>query len=137
MLATVVGVDSRAGSLHREEDGHENARGQEKGATTGPFNTEGSAEGPCQVPDLKDTVDEELHGRIFDTDGLQNTLEVVRNETVSGPLGEEGERNDDPETLEVTCLGEEGFPANIGSDGSVEIDGSLDLVEFVPDKRIV
>ena len=60
--------------------------------------------------------DEQLDGSVGDTNGLEHSVEVVRDKTVTGPLGEEGDGNDDDHTSPVTLGLVEGSPANVGSD---------------------
>jgi hypothetical protein len=57
-----------------------------------------------------------LDGGVRDADRGEDELEVVGHEPVSGPLREEGDRDDDPDPLAVTCAAEEGLPADIGGD---------------------
>jgi hypothetical protein len=54
------------------------------------------------VIDLQDTVDEKLLSLALDSDTVQNLGEVVRDKTVTGPLREEGDGNNDPHSLKVT-----------------------------------
>jgi len=49
-------------------------------------------------------------------------------------LGEEGDGNNDSETPQITGCGEKGFPADISCHSAVEIDGSLDFLEFKLDQ---
>ena len=60
VLATGLVVDGSAGSLQAEEDDHANGGSDEQEATTKPLDHEGSSQSPSQVPDLQETVDEEL-----------------------------------------------------------------------------
>jgi len=63
--------------LHDEESEHTDARGDEELATTCTVTEEGGTEGPCQVPDLEDTVNEELDGGIGDTDSVEDGIEII------------------------------------------------------------
>jgi len=132
-----VGVDSRAGGDEDEEEEHADGGGEEESAATDLVDEGSGGKSPSQVPDLEDTVDEELDGGVEDTDGLEDTGEVVRDDTVAGPLGEEGESDDDTHALEVAGGLEEGGPSNLLSDGAVELDGSLDFLVLVLDERIL
>jgi len=136
-LASSVGVHSRADGLHDEEHEHTSGGGEEEDTTTDLVDESGRTESPSQVPDLEDTVDEELDGLVEDTDGLEDTTEVVRHETVTGPLREEGEGDDDAHTLAVSNSGEESGPADLLSDSAVELDGSLDFIVLVLDEWIL
>ena len=51
-------------------------------------------------------------------------------------MREEGDGDDDGHTLPVTRSGPESRPANVGRDGAVELDASLDLVELVKDETV-
>ncbi len=134
---SMLSEQGRADGLKSEENKHASRRGQEEEAATESVNQEGGAESPGQIPDLKDTVDEQLDGGVGDADGVEDTVKVVRHETISGPLGEESKSNDDPKTPQVARLGEEGFPPNVGGDGAVELDSSLDFLELVLDEGIL
>lgn len=133
----VLGVDSTAHGLHDEEEEHANGGGDEEKTTTDLVNKGGGDESPSQVPDLKDTVDEELVSAVGNTDSFQNCVEVVRDETIAGPLGEESDGNDDAHTLAVSGGGKQGLPANLLGHRLVEVDGVLDLFIFVLDQRIL
>lgn len=55
-----------------------------------------------------------LNGRIGDPDGVKYLAEVVRDEAVTGPLGEEGDGNDNAQTTSVSWVHEERLVANVG-----------------------
>lgn len=131
-----LGEESRANSLKNEEDKHAGHRGQEEDTTTNSVDQERSTKSPEQIPNLEDTIDEELDGGIGDTDSVEDAVEVVGNETVTRPLREEGEGEDDPETLQVASLGEDGLPANVGSNGAIELNSSLDFLKFILDEGV-
>lgn len=54
------------------------------------------------VVDLENAVDEQLLSLASDSDTVEDFGEVVGDETVTGPLREESEGNDDPHSLKVT-----------------------------------
>ena len=60
--------------------------------------------------------DEQLDGSIGDTDSLEDGVQVVRDETVSGPLREPGDGKDDPQALAVPGSGKDRLPANVLGD---------------------
>lgn len=120
-----------------KEDKHAGEGGQEEDTTTNSVDQEGSTESPEQVPNLEDTVDKELHVGVGNTDGIEDTVEVVGNETIAGPLGEESEGDDDPETLQVASLGEDGLPANVSGDGAIKFNGCLDFLKLVLDQGVL
>ena len=59
-------------------------------------------DGSTVVVDLEDTVDEQLLSLTSDSDTVENFGEVVRDDTVTRPLREESESDDDPHSLEIT-----------------------------------
>jgi len=63
--------------------------------------------GGSVVVDLKDTVDKELFTLTGDSDTVEDLGEVVRDETVTRPLREEGDGDNDPHSLEITLSLEE------------------------------
>ena len=86
--------------------------------------------------DLEDTVNQELYGGVHNADGNKNLIKVVRNETVAGPLGEEGEGNNDPHAVPISRGGEEILPPNGRGNLTVKLDGGFDFLELVLDKGI-
>lgn len=136
-LGAVKGESRGHGRLQREEHKHTGGRGDEEQATAGAVNHERSEDGPAQVPDGENTVDQELDGRVCDTDRVEDLVEVVRHKTVARPLGEESDGDDDPHALAVASGGEEGLISDVGGDGLIEVNGCLDLLELVLDKRVL
>ena len=112
-LGAVEGVLGGADSLHGEEDRHADTRHQEEEATADALDLERGEHGPAQVPDGEDTGDEELDGRARDADRVEHLAEVVRDETVPGPLREPGEGDDDTHTLAVAGRLDECEPADV------------------------
>lgn len=86
---------------------------------------------------MEDTVDKELDGWIGNTDCLEHCVEVVGYETISRPLGEPSESDDDRQTLAVTRCLDQGHPADSGSNSPVEIDGGLYLFVLELNKRVL
>ena len=80
--------------------------------------------------------DEQLDGRVGDSDGLEHCVEVVRDETVAGPLREERDGDHDPQTSPVPWRLEQGQPANVGG---LAIEGKRgpNLLKLVLDERVV
>ena len=86
---------------------------------------------------LKDTVVQVLLKLGLDTNSIENDAEVVRDDTVTGPLGEEGKSNDDPHSLEVTPLGEHCLVrARVGG-FLFDSEGFLDLFVLESDQGVV
>lgn len=98
---------------------------------------EGGKDGPEQVPDLKNTVNEQLGRRVGNADVFKNALQVIRDQTVTRPLTEESDGNDNAHTLPVSFCGNQGLPANVGGNGAVELDGALDFFKFIQYKRVL
>lgn len=86
---------------------------------------------------MQNSIDKELVRSICDTDGIEDFVEVVRDEAVPRPLREESDGYDDAETLEVTLLREKRLPANVGRDVAVKFNSSLNFFEFILHKGIV
>ncbi len=72
-----LGEDGGADGLHRKRDQHTTATGQEQEASTQLITQKRCGAGNCQIPDLQNTVDEQLDGRVGDADGVQDLSEVV------------------------------------------------------------
>ena len=85
-VVTLSGVEGRADGLQGEEHQHEGGRGDEEEATAKALSKVRGAQSPEQVPDLQDTVDEELDRLVGDTDGVEDAVEVVGDQAVSRPL---------------------------------------------------
>lgn len=86
---------------------------------------------------MKNTVDEQLSVGVSDTNIVQDRVKVVRDQTVTRPLGEESNRNNDPHALPVSSICEEGFPSDARNNIALELNGSLNFLEFVLNQRIV
>ena len=112
-LGAVEGVLRRADGLHGEEDRHADTRDQEEEATADALDLERGEHGPAQVPDGEDTSDEQLDVRVGDADRVEDLVQVVRDETVPGPLREPGNGDDDAHPLAVALGRDEGLPANV------------------------
>ncbi len=89
-----------------------------------------------QVPDLQDTVDQGLSLDRCDSDTIEDGVQVVRSDTVTRPLGEECDGDDDSETSQVSSVGEETLPAGSLDGFAFEVDGRLDLVELEIDQWV-
>jgi len=131
-----LGENSGASCLQREEHDHTSGRCQEENAATDPIDQESGEKSPEHVPDLEDTVDEELDGGVGDTNGVEDLVEVVGDETVSGPLGEECEGNDDIHAFPVSGGSEKGLPANGLSDLTIEVNGGFDFFKLISDEGV-
>lgn len=66
---------------------------------------------PCVT---SETAAAYLNGGIGDADGVEYLAEVIRDEAVTGPLGEEGDGNDNAQTTSVSWVHEERLVTNVG-----------------------
>ena len=102
----------RAGSRPDGEHGaHTGGRDEEECSSTGLVDDQSTNNGGSVVVDLQDTVDEELLALTGDSDTVEDLGEVVRDETVTGPLREEGKSDDDshPDVCQRRDAGEYGI----------------------------
>ena len=85
--------------------------------------------GDNAVPDVKNTVDLELHIGIRDTDSVENTRDVITDETVARPLREEtcGDQDDEPVAV---ALGLEDLEPTSLLQLLLNSDGLLDFLEL-------
>ena len=67
----------------------------------------------------------------------EHLVQIVGYQTIPGPLREESDGDDDPQALAIARLGDERLPANVVGDGSIELEGSLDLLDFVLDEGVL
>ena len=112
-------VTSRTDGLEDEEKQHADARGHKKDPPPDAFNERSGTNSPSEAPDLEDTIDEELDGRVGNSNGLEHFIEVVRDETIAGPLGEPTEGDDYRQTFTVPRGLDQGHPTNGRSDSRV------------------
>jgi len=119
-----------------EAEQHTSSRGKEQWATTKVINHEGHSTGNNHVPDLKNTVDQELVNLVGDTDLVENEGDVVRNQRVTRPLGEETGAQADEHSVAVTLGGEKNCDA-LFVEFSFEGKSFFDFDEFVTDEIIV
>lgn len=102
-----------ADRLEREEHEHASSRGEEQEPTTPAFDLEGCEHSPEQVPDGENTGNEELDGGVGYADGVEDLVQIVGDETVSGPLREPSDGDDDDHALAVALSRDEGLPADV------------------------
>lgn len=95
------GITSRANGLEDEEKQHASAGGNEEDPSSDTFDECGGGNGPRQIPNLEDTVDEELDCWVGNSDCLEHLVEVVGDEAVPRPLGEPSNSNNNRQTLAV------------------------------------
>lgn len=129
-------VSSGHSSNNSVGDKHTTGGNDEEWATTNPLDGHGSGDGNDEVVDGEDTVDERLVVRGRDTNSVKNLVEVVRDETVSGPLGEYTDTDDDPHAAAVTWGAEQIDPRNAGS-LRLESESLLDFVVLESNKWVI
>lgn len=86
---------------------------------------------------MEDTIDEELRCWVRDANCVENLVEIIRDESISRPLRKECNRHDNAQALSIARGGYERLPTNISVNCSIEFYCSLDLLEFVLNKRII
>lgn len=144
------------GSGHGGNDGigyqHTSGGDDEERTTTGTFNVHRSGNGNDKVVDGEDTVDEGLIVGVGDTDTVEHLGEVVRDKTVSRPLGEHAdtdlkvllelecrlfriETHDDPHAATISGCAEKIEPVDASS-LVLESESLLDFVVLESDKRV-
>jgi hypothetical protein len=89
--------------LKSEEDEHAKSGIEPQWTTTNSVNAESSSDSTEQVPNLKNTVDKILGYRVSNTNRDKNLLKIVRDKTVTGPLGEETNGKSNEGTSAVTA----------------------------------
>lgn len=105
-----LGVQRGTDGPADESDAHTSRGGEEEETTSNLVDRECSDNGPEVVVDLEDTVDKSLVASLCDSNTLEDLCEVIRDETVTRPLREEGDGNDDAKTTEVSLVGEKVLP---------------------------
>lgn len=129
---TAVSVDGVTGGADGPDDEgsqHTSGGNQEERATADLVNNEALASSDDDVQDLQATVDDELDVAVRDPYAVEDDVEVVRDKTVAGPLGEETEGEQDEEPVAVTLGLDELAPA-VALEFLLELDGVLDLLEL-------
>lgn len=101
----MLGVLSRADGLNDEGDKHTNAGGKKQGPSANFVDKEAYTDSGDELDDGEVTVDLELGFGVLDTNRLEHTSEVVRNEAVARQLGEETEADENDETVAVARRG--------------------------------
>ena len=111
-MCAVDRILRRADRLQGEEEGHAGRRREEQEAAAPAVDLERREDGPEQVPDSEDAGDEQLDAVVRDADGVEDLVQVVRYETVSGPLREPCNGHDDDHTLAVPAGRDKCLPAD-------------------------
>jgi hypothetical protein len=124
-------INGGARSPNGERHSHTGGRDQEQRTTTDPVDGESTEDGSSIVEDVEDTVDQGLGGSGVDSDTVKNRVQVVGYQTVSGPLGEEGNSDDDQHSSLVTLADKERLEAAAPVGFLFDLQGGLDFFTFV------
>lgn len=134
-----VAVDSELSRAHRpnsERNKHTTSGSKEKRTTTKLVYSKGHTERNEPVVDRQTTVDLELSILAGDTDGVEDNSEVVRNQSVTGPLREQTSSHQQEKTMPVTLGGNKLTPS-AGCDGLFEGNSLSDLGVLELNERIL
>ena len=115
---------------------HTGSGEKEELATTDLVDEEAHRHSDEQVPDLKNTVDDILGKDISIAELIENLVDIVRDKTVAGPLGEEARGHHDDHTVTVALGADEFFPS-IALEFLLESDCVADLGQLKLDQFIV
>jgi hypothetical protein len=138
---TSVGLDlggfEALGENGPDDKGHAHSSGgdEEKRATSELVDEKAHGDGNETVPDVQNTVDLELHVGVGDTDGVEHTGDIVRDETVARPLGEQTSREQDKKPVAIALGLEKLEPASLLS-LLLNGDGLLDLLILEHDEFV-
>lgn len=111
-------------------DQHAKVTSQEQLPPTDLLNEHRRGDSHAKVEDLQDTVDEGLGACGLDADGLEDDVDVVRDEAVAGPLREHAETDDDAHAAPVAGGAEECPPGDF-AEFAFERDGFADFAVLV------
>lgn len=78
-----------------------------------------------------------LDSRVRDPNRLENLIQVIRHQSVTGPLREECQGDDDPHPLPITDRCKQRRPADVRSNTIVKLQRGLDFLVFVFHQWIV
>lgn len=126
----------RADRPCNEAGQHTTGGGKEKWATTKAVNHEGHSTGNNHIPDLKTSVDQVLVNLLVDANLVENESDVVGNERVTRPLGEETGAQTNEHSVSVT-LGRPEDRDLLLVEFLLKSDGLLNLNEFVSDEVVI
>ena len=93
-------------------------------------------DGDKQVPDLETTVDHILGVRVGVADSVQSLVEIVRHDTVAGPLGEEARGNTDKHAVAVSLCLPKDSPA-LSLELLLELESGVNLLDLELDELIL
>ena len=150
------GVSGSANGPDGVRNTHAGGGCEEEDATTGLVDDQGAEVGGTEIVDLENTVDQVLLPGRSDscqsampstvwykdraralTDTVQSLGQVVADDTVTRPLREKGNRNDDGHTAQVAASGKEGLESRVVLGEFLDTDGLADLVDLELDQRVI
>jgi len=117
-------------------DKHTSGRDDEERATASLLDGHRGGDSDDKVVDGEDTVDESLIVGAGDSDTVEDLVEVVRDDTVSRPLREYTDTDDDPHAAAITWSAEQVDPRDAGS-LRFESNGLFDFVVLESDQGMV
>jgi len=126
----------RADCPCNEADQHTTGGKKEKWATSKAIDHESHGTSDNHVPDLKATVDDKLGVLISDTDLVENEIDVVGNERVTGPLREKTSSQADEHPVSVSLGREENFDALV-VEFAFEGNSLLDFDKLMADEVVI
>ena len=135
-LGALLGKDGGADGPDDEACEHTAGGDQEKSAATDLVNEEALTDGDDGVTDLEDTVDDELSVGVGNTDLVEDDVDVVGNETVTRPLGEETSGQENDQTVTVTLGADELLPA-VTLELGLHLESVLDLLKLENNDLVV
>lgn len=115
---------------------HAERRNEEHSATTKLVNHKRCTDGNDPTPNSETAVDNQLFLLRRDSDLVEDLEEIIRDDPVSRPLGEEAEADENKETMSVT-LGLDEFEDGVPSVFLFEGKGGLDFFKDELDRNIV
>jgi len=95
-----------------------------------------NCDGDEQVPDLETAVDDILSVGVGVADSVQGLVEVIRHDTVAGPLGEEAGSNANEHAVAVTLCLPEDSPA-LRLELLLELKCGVNLLDFELDQLVL
>lgn len=111
-----------------DDEGPEHTTGgdEEELATTNLVDNEAHAQGDDEVADLEEAVDEVLRDGVGISDAVEDGMDIVGDEAVAGPLGEQAGANEDDQTMPIS-FGLDQFEPTVAFKLLLELDRLLNL----------
>lgn len=115
---------------------HTGSRSQEERSSTELIDRESEADSDTPIPDRERTVDLELDVRVGDTNSVHDLSEVVRNKTVTRPLGEKTSSHDQQKSMAITLRRDQFSPSGGTGGSGFELNRLLNLLILELHKRV-